>query len=705
MRVSAVVLMIAVTAHADAAAPEGEISFAVQPDTGVACLWEPRGGEPICHDFEAGLLSLRAPDSALIELSSPGFFSLTARADELQGFEAIALDALPTIEWSGWVGDPPLLTRVEWLEKGNKAEWKLVAPQEHARSFTLPGEWRALRFSPIAPAAASRTVFAEDPRESIKLEQSLALETGQEIAFCLELGGEPVGDYLVTLRPEMPPGSPDLGRALRARTGSHGCARLVSEREGVLVLTDPQGSFSERPLKIGHEGFLWVGIVETTPPPTISVTVEDADADALYTLELKGIYDGSSATLRHALLKAGSGREVVWSLPPGLYRIVATTESLGGARLTRLVDVRPGDERAVVLHANRVELSGTVTRGSEPVVGIGLGFEQHIDGTELRAETYTAEDGAYRVILPAPGEWKVVVRSEKVRTWRGGRLSLSVPPVAWHSSDIELPANRVTGRVVSAVSEEPVAALSLTLYWSDSDDVSGMSATTTDKDGHFAIEGLPQEGSGKLEALELDVRSRGFRQPEALTFQLGREQHLELRLQPGDSQSILEVRDYNGRPVPQVTVMSVDSPSARMFGVTDGEGRWRVPDDLSLPLDVGLVSAGRPWKIFRIEPGVEMTPAILPSRHEETAEILFSAENGEVPMEMLWGLVDEQGRYVPLFFHLLAQGTAPVALQGRARLPLAAPGSFTIWVMRDGRPKTGPTVVFPRVGLVVCVLP
>jgi hypothetical protein len=72
----------------------------------------------------------------------------------------------------------------------------------------------------------------------------------------------------------------------------------------------------------------------------------------------------------------------------------------------------------------------------------------------------------------------------------------------------------------------------------------------------------------------------------------------------------------------------------------------------------------------------------------------------------VWGLLDEYGQQVPVFFHLLRQNASPLFKGRTVTIPLATPGHYRFWLRRAERtddlvepvilPSVPPVLLSPR---------
>ncbi len=240
-------------------------------------------------------------------------------------------------------------------------------------------------------------------------------------------------------------------------------------------------------------------------------------------------------------------------LPYVLFKYVALSLLLAAGLLTACSD-------AVI-----VELEGTVTDAytENPVesaqVAIG---ETTLETDDSGVYSTTEWLGAEQLEVSAPGYENVVLKldPEQAEQARAALPADSENVMATVLLDVELRPTTLQGTVTDAYSDEPVAGAEVTTA------VSPTLTTTTDAEGRYTLEGLP-------EAFTLAVEAPDYAAAEA---ELSRTTSHDVTLRPNVLTGTVSDQ-YSGEPIADVDV-SVGSAST----TTDVEGTYRVegvPED------------------------------------------------------------------------------------------------------------------------------
>jgi hypothetical protein len=80
---------------------------------------------------------------------------------------------------------------------------------------------------------------------------------------------------------------------------------------------------------------------------------------------------------------------------------------------------------------------------------------------------------------------------------------------------------------------------------------------------------------------------------------------------------------------------------------------------------------------------------------------VFTGATQNLATDTAWGLQDELGYEVPLFFHLLRQGALPVIRGNAVTLPAAAPGTYRLWIRSGTSIRKIATVVLPSIAPII----
>ena len=127
-------------------------------------------------------------------------------------------------------------------------------------------------------------------------------------------------------------------------------------------------------------------------------------------------------------------------------------------------------------------VTGTVRRGQTPAAGVVMSLTT-LAGDGLEGSR-TDSDGHYRLEVPEDGSYVVSARSTAFRALASRQVVVDRDLTV----DLDLPGGAITGRVVDASDEAPVAGAFVELY----SDASGArpEQLTTNSDGRFQLTDL-----------------------------------------------------------------------------------------------------------------------------------------------------------------------------------------------------------------------
>ena len=271
-----------------------------------------------------------------------------------------------------------------------------------------------------------------------------------------------------------------------------------------------------------------------------------------------------SARLLMALAALASGIPAVATEPPTPDGIAAGSASPGPSAPSRGTENPPA--------ASAEPPSPIVIMEGQVINHIGAGHanvtvtvhRQRQDGTkgDLIATVATDEIGDFAVTAPEAIQETVIVTfsapnyTDLVRTIRLGEGEQ--PPYLAEQLEGSL---AVTGRILSALADQPIAGASVSLR-----SVYRDWQAKTDKEGHFAIQGVtPGQG-------ELVVEASGFGREVHRLADLEAAGEIVVRVKP-ERVIHLRIVDENDKPIPAVTVEVHDEPRGdyRTY-VTDEDG-------------------------------------------------------------------------------------------------------------------------------------
>lgn len=214
---------------------------------------------------------------------------------------------------------------------------------------------------------------------------------------------------------------------------------------------------------------------------------------------------GANGFSGSAIPDASGGYEID-GVPPGEVRVTGTVTGTEGRSLTRTGEISDSDTPVEVDldFSPGGTLSGTVTRGGQPQTGIWVSAQAAVpNGSATTGRGTTDESGKYTIFGLDDGDY--VVRTSAFGTPGAGAPHEEPVTISGDTTlDIDLPTLSITGTVVEAASNDPVAGVSVSADTGTASDRGAIPRSTTDSSGRFTLDGL---GSGDL---QLSVAKSGW---------------------------------------------------------------------------------------------------------------------------------------------------------------------------------------------------
>jgi hypothetical protein len=177
------------------------------------------------------------------------------------------------------------------------------------------------------------------------------------------------------------------------------------------------------------------------------------------------------------------GNYRIENAPSGTVAITAQYESTTAERRSppRTMELEAGQAVRLDLDlGGTIAVHGAVVADGKPVPGISVGFVK--DGSDAGAAT-TREDGTYEMPLAAPGTYLIFARAAdrgpsglQLRELRGGE-----------TVNLELNEQVVSGTIVDAASQEPIAGASVTLTADVPNVAEALGDAVAGRDGRFQL--------------------------------------------------------------------------------------------------------------------------------------------------------------------------------------------------------------------------
>jgi protocatechuate 3,4-dioxygenase beta subunit len=447
---------------------------------------------------------------------------------------------------------------------------------------TTDGDGR-YRLDGVEPGRRTVGAVAEDGRSTRReLEVidgantlDLAFEPGWPVAgTVLDAAGAPVADAFLTLAAES-----TAWAGIEARTDEHGAFRFEDVREGTYWLRARHRRYAMTRLEDPVEVAGPVADVELrlASGARIVGTLSGLEEVELRQSEVIA-YDRRTGTAAGRI--APDGGFVIPALAPGDWTVLASAP--GGRRATDHVAIAPGEEeiRVDLSFGDGFTLEGTVLLESEPLSGAQVALRNQ----DIADSAWSRTDhlGRFQADGLEPGRYSLVVSKFDSGLHHQEELLLLDDEEVL----IEIERRRVSGRVVDAVDEAPVAGAAVRLQPHDVDPALFPTSTRgpgtrSDSSGAFSL------GSVTAGLHELSVSKDGYGRLEQALEVVGDVEGLVLRLEPTEGLA-LRVRLPDGSPARQVSVVALDPWSGqpldggRFLATSDGDvrlaslppGRW-----------------------------------------------------------------------------------------------------------------------------------
>jgi len=473
-----------------------------------------------------GATDHRTDDRGAFEFSgvAPGRWTLWAFASSFQGYRRDGVEVEPAAE----IRDLEVVLAVGaelsgrvFAPDGSPAVDALVDLRPGSGVFT-DGDGR-YSFTGLAPGIAQIVAEHDDYPQ---VTREVRIEAGKTTLDLRFDGGVPVSG--VVLGPASEPVSEAQVVLVRDSYG----ATVPSTRstgDGSFTLTGvPPGRYQARVSKEGY-AVSWshemtqVG-EETVTGLELRFPVGGALEGQIRGLEREELDRVAVvASNRMAAVRAqldGEGGYRIAPLAPGRWNVQATVESRG-RHLAEEVVLEAGKATTTLDFDFGIgsALTGTVQVAGQPAAGLAI-YVQETEGT-FSNEARTSADGAFEIRDLASGTYRLVVTTE-----RGFRYVETLSIDSDRHVDVEIFGARLAGRVVDALTGEPIAEALVSVGSLDEKAPDG-GYTRTDSTGGFRIEDVP-EGPWRLV-----VRRDGYVDHERRIEVRGPSEGLEVELTPG----------------------------------------------------------------------------------------------------------------------------------------------------------------------------
>ncbi|HXH23829.1 MAG TPA: carboxypeptidase-like regulatory domain-containing protein [Vicinamibacterales bacterium] len=388
---------------------------------------------------------------------------------------------------------------------------------------------------------------------------------------------------------------------------------------------------------------------------------------------------GKEEPTREGRIPAGQTEFAVERLDPGEYRlIVRGKEPLQQFAIP--VRVREGITAEAICRMHAIDVVIETRLGERPLGNARIDLHHNAG---WQAELETDASGARNAELWQRGDLDVVVsRPPEVMAWTAEKsVGNSEEAVHW---TLQIADRKVTGRVVDAISREPVAEAVVVLQMNTSEGDGLVARTLTSIDGTFEAGGMVT-GTHTME-----VMKPGYRPNQKWTFRVGEGdseiRHPDLLLEPWAGQRTLLVVNERGVPLEGVGVYFAGHRGVREVGLTDATGR----------ATLSLVSADESGVVFVVPRSGSFAFTRIPSSPQAnekevtvrvpdgTAAIEITTESTEgAPIANVGVLMRVNGMLIPIevLAGLNRQQGIPFGsdANGRITYPYMPPGQYELW--------------------------
>ncbi len=315
-------------------------------------------------------------------------------------------------------------------------------------------------------------------------------------------------------------------------------------------------------------------------------------------------------------------------------------------------------------------LSGQVTQGGQPVAGANV-FAGLLGGGGRQATAVTDDAGSYQLTGLQQGTYTVAAMSAAA----GSSQRQTVTLTSDQTLDIEFPSAKITGQVVDADGNLPLANATVTATAQDPNAAPGarQRPVATDSNGQFSFAGLaegPYTVATSLPDYQLDTRD--------VTASDQGTDGLVITLKRGAGISIRVVDGLAGVPLPGVVVRVFGPGMAPLFGPSaitlDGDGVGEIP---SLPpATYTVIAAASGYAPARLDgvnvPSPAVTIALTPG-----GTVLVQAGPKTLATGTATGTVATAGGQPALLSLVNLQGNIAVS-EPNVQLRNVPPGSYVL---------------------------
>ena len=315
-------------------------------------------------------------------------------------------------------------------------------------------------------------------------------------------------------------------------------------------------------------------------------------------------------------------------------------------------------------------LSGQVTQGGQPIAGANI-FAGLLGGGGRQATTVTDDAGSYQLTGLQEGTYTVAAISAAA----GSSQRQTVTLTSDQTLDIEFPSAKITGQVVDADGNLPLANATVTATAQDPNASPGarQRPVTTDSNGQFSFAGL-DEGSYTLATsrpdYQLDTRD--------VTASDQGTDGLVITLKRGAGIGIKVVDGIAGVPLPGVMVGVFGPGMTPLFGPSaialDGDGVGEIP---SLPPGTyTVVAAASGYAPVRLD-GVNVPSPVVTIALTPGGTVMVQAGPKTLAAGTATGTVATTGGQPALLSLFNLQGSIAIS-EPNVQLRNVPPGSYVL---------------------------
>jgi large repetitive protein len=392
----------------------------------------------------------------------------------------------------------------------------------------------------------------------------------------------------------------------------------LASGSAVTIHADETGAFSYTGLKAGRYRLTASTKVGQTKPQEIALHENDRLKDLVLAVKAGATIRGRVVGLRAnelptvTIIVQGegdftseeatdpSGTFTVQGVPEGLVELIAQTSSQRSISKSVRIPQGTADLSVNIEFPRAVRLSGRVTRAGQPVVRKIISANPRDPESAVSGFGETDQNGMYVIDGLSENDYLIDL---------GGEWTKAMPISGDTVLDIELSAFSLSGRILSADSEEPLPGVNVQLRSANSALDAGISRmATTDSLGRFLVEGV---GMGQY---KLIAHKHGFK-VGMMAVSVPGSSEIIFSLSSAEGTAIRVRNGINGVGLRSITVNAISNGQLVPLNVAlDESGQGELPQLTPGGYDLRISSPGYAPKSIRgwAAPGAPLDISLTP---------------------------------------------------------------------------------------------